>query len=82
METERERIICAFAATLIPCAARSVVIMGLVAEYVGFSWAVLLYILDLALVFGIGRLASISLPGESLGLIMEMPQYRMPSISV
>lgn len=82
METERERIICAFAATLIPCAARSVVIMGLVAEYVGFTWAVILYILDLALIFIIGHIAKVTLPGESFGLIMEMPQYRMPSMSV
>ncbi|RLI00982.1 ferrous iron transport protein B, partial [Candidatus Bathyarchaeota archaeon] len=43
METERERLICAFVASLVPCAARSIVIMGLVATYVGFRWAILLY---------------------------------------
>jgi ferrous iron transport protein B len=79
METEKERIICAFAASLIPCAARSVVIMGLVAEYVGFRWAVFLYILDLIIVFALGRIAFKTLPGESVGLIMEMPSYRMPT---
>jgi ferrous iron transport protein B len=82
METERERLICAFAATLIPCAARSVVIMGLVAEYVGFEWAIALYLLDFALVFLLGRVAFKALPGEPMGLIMEMPSYRMPSLNV
>ncbi|MGD2142760.1 MAG: ferrous iron transport protein B, partial [Candidatus Bathyarchaeota archaeon] len=82
METERERLICAFAATLIPCAARSVVIMGLVAEFVGFEWAIALYLLDFALVFLMGQIAFKALPGESMGLIMEMPSYRMPSLNV
>jgi len=81
METERERLICAFAATLIPCAARSVVIMGLVAEFVGFEWAIALYLLDFALVFLLGRVAFKALPGEPMGLIMEMPSYRMPSLN-
>jgi ferrous iron transport protein B len=82
METERERLICAFAASLIPCAARSVVIMGLVAEYVGFKWAIVLYLLDFALVFALGRVAFKALPGETMGLIMEMPSYRMPTVKV
>ena len=82
METEKERLICAFAATLIPCAARSVVIMGLVAEYVGFEWAIALYILDFILVFSLGRFAFKALPGEAMGLIMEIPSYRMPSLNV
>jgi len=81
METERERLICAFAATLIPCAARSVVIMGLVAEFVGFEWAIALYLMDFALVFLLGRVAFKALPGEPMGLIMEMPPYRMPSLN-
>jgi len=82
METERERLICAFAASLIPCAARSVVIMGLVAEYVGFQWAAVLYLLDFALIFALGRVAFKALPGEPVGLIMEMPSYRMPTAKV
>ncbi len=82
METERERLICAFAASLIPCAARSVVIMGLVAEYVGFEWAAVLYLLDFALIFVLGRIAFKALPGEPVGLIMEMPSYRMPTLNV
>ena len=80
METERERLICAFVASLVPCAARSIVIMGLVATYVGFKWAVLLYVIDFALIFVLGRIAYKVAPGEPVGLIMEMPGFRLPSI--
>ena len=80
METERERLICAFVASLVPCAARSIVIMGLVAEYVGFRWALALYAIDFALIFILGRIAVKAVPGEPVGLIMEMPKYRMPSL--
>lgn len=82
METERERLICAFVASMVPCAARSIVIMGLVAEYVSFEWAAVLYLLDFALIFILGRVAFKAVPGEPMGLIMEIPPYRMPSIKV
>jgi len=82
METERERLICAFVASLVPCAARSIVIMGLVAEYVGFRWALLLYVIDFALIFILGRVAFKAVPGEPMGLIMEMPSYRWPTAHV
>ena len=82
METERERLICAFVASLIPCAARSIVIMGLVATYLGFGWAVALYIIDFALIFALGRIAFKVVPGEPVGLIMEMPSYKRPSLKL
>jgi len=82
METERERLICAFVASLIPCAARSIVIMGLVATYLGFGWAVVLYIVDFALIFALGRVAFKVAPGEPVGLIMEMPSYKIPTVKV
>ena len=82
METERERLICGFVASLVPCAARSIVVMGLVAEYVGFEWAIALYLIDFALIFALGRVAFKAVPGEPMGLIMEMPIYRMPTLRV
>jgi len=80
METERERLICAFVASLVPCAARSIVIMGLVATYVGFRWAVLLYLIDFILIFVLGRIAYKVAPDEPVGLIMELPGFRLPSM--
>jgi ferrous iron transport protein B len=82
METEREQLICAFVASLVPCAARSIVIFGLVATYVGFEWAIFLYFIDFVLIFVLGRLAYRMVPGDPVGLIMEMPRYRLPSFRV
>ncbi|MCX6654930.1 MAG: ferrous iron transport protein B [Candidatus Bathyarchaeota archaeon] len=82
METERERLICAFVSSLVPCAGRSIVIMGLVATYLGFGWAVTLYALDFLLIFILGRIAFKVLPGEPVGLIMEMPSYKIPTVKV
>lgn len=80
METERERLIAGFVVTLIPCAARTVVIMGLVGTYLGIWWALTLYIIDLIVVLILGRLAFKILPGEPTALIMEMPDYRLPHL--
>jgi len=80
METERERTLAVFLTTLIPCAARTVVVLGLVGRYVGLEWALGLYALDLLLVLALGRLAFKTLPGEPSGLIMEVPPYRLPHL--
>jgi ferrous iron transport protein B len=79
METQRERFLAAFVVVLVPCAARTVVILGLVGRYVGLAAVVGLYVFDLMLIFVLGRIAFKALPGEPVGLIMEMPNYKMPS---
>lgn len=82
METERERLIAGFVVTLVPCAARTAVILGLVGRYMGIGWALSLYIVNLLVIFLLGRLAFKVAPGEPIGLIMEMPPYRLPSLKV
>jgi len=81
METDRERTLAVFLTTLIPCAGRTIVILGLVGRYVGIEWALGLYALDLLVILALGRLAYKTLPGEPSGLIMEVPPYRMPHLS-
>jgi len=80
METERERFLAGFVVVLIPCAARTVIILGLVGRFIGLHAALALYAFDLVLVFILGRIAFKALPGEPVGLIMEMPPYKKPSI--
>lgn len=79
METERERLLSIFAVTMIPCAATSVVILGLVGTYVGFLWVVALYAFNIVVLAVLVRAAGAILPGEPVGLIMEMPPLRRPS---
>ena len=79
METKRDRLITVFLSTLVPCSARTVVILGLVGAYVGVQWAIALYVFDFMLIFIIGKILNRLLPGVSVGIIMEMPPYRLPS---
>lgn len=80
METERERLLAAFVTTLVPCAARTVIILGLVGQFMGIQWALMLYVIDLLIIFALGRLAFRTLPGEPTALIMEMHDYRLPHL--
>jgi ferrous iron transport protein B len=82
METRRERLLAAFAITFAPCAARTILILGLVAAFVGAGWALALYALDIVVIFALGRIALNVVPGQSTGLIMEMHSFKMPSLSV
>jgi len=78
METHRERLIAVFVVTLIPCAAVTTVVLGLVGRFVGIGWALALYVIDAGIVLLLGRVAFKALPGEPSGLIMEMPSLRVP----
>ena len=78
METKRERLLAAFVTTLVPCAARTVIILGLVGQFLGIQWALALYMVNLLVVLILGRLAFKILPGEPTALIMEMHAYKAP----
>ena len=80
METTRERLLTAFVVTLVPCAATSVIILGLVGNFVGLQWAIALYAINLIIIFVLGRIAFKALPGEPTELIMEMSDYRVPHL--
>jgi ferrous iron transport protein B len=82
METRRERLLATFAITFAPCTARTIVILGLVAVYLGPWWALSLYAVDIALIFILGRVALKVVPGQSTGLIMEMSSFKVPSLTV
>jgi len=78
LETERERLLAGFVVTLVPCAARTAIILGLVGAFLGFQWALALYIVNFLIIFVLGRIAFKALPGEPTALIMEMHDYRVP----
>ncbi len=82
MESPKQKLISALLVTLVPCTARTVVILGLVAAFINIWWALALYAFDIVLIIAVGRVAFKAIPGESVGLIMEMPSYHIPSLSV
>ncbi len=79
LETRRERVIASFLSTMIPCSARTAVIVGFLGSYYGIKAALAVYLIDLAVVYTSGLLLNRLLKGERAGLVMELPPYRVPS---
>ena len=82
METRRERLLAAFAITFAPCSARTIVLFGMVGLFVGIHWALLLYVVNLAIIFVMGKIAMKVVSGKSTGLIMEMSSFKRPNLKV
>ena len=80
LEDSRERFIAAALSTLVPCAARLVVVFGLVAFYLGPLYAFGLYLLNLLIIALTGRILTRLLPENTPGMILEMPPYRIPTL--
>ena len=78
LETRRERIIAAYLIVLIPCSARSAVIFGAVGYYVGFLYALAVYLIDFLIVLLAGVILNKILPGKSTGFLLEIPPFRTP----
>lgn len=78
LKTRREQIIAAFMITLVPCSARTVVIAGIVAAFVGIIWAFSIYLIVFILIIITAIVMSRLTPGEQFGMIVEMPSLRKP----
>jgi ferrous iron transport protein B len=82
MDNKRDRLIATFLTTMVPCSARTSVVLGLVGAFVGWQWAVGLLIFQFVLIYFLGRLLNKLIPGTSPGIIIEIPEYRMPSTKI
>ncbi len=76
----RDRVVVAMLTILIPCSARSVVIFALVAYVLGPYYAVGVYLFNLVVIGILGRLSTWMLPEVSPGLLMEIPDFRLPTL--
>jgi ferrous iron transport protein B len=80
MESPRDRFVVALLAILIPCSARSIIIFALVAYAIGPFYALGVYFLNLVVIGALGRVSTWILPEVSPGLLMEIPEYRLPTL--
>jgi ferrous iron transport protein B len=80
LKTRREQTIAAFLITLVPCSARTVVVAGIVAAFVGIIWAFSIYLIVFILIIITAIVMSRLTPGEQFGMIVEMPSLRKPRI--
>ncbi len=78
LKTRREQTIAAFLITMVPCSARTVVIAGIVATFVGLAWAFSIYLLIFVLIVLTAIMLSHITPGEQFGMIVEMSPLRLP----
>jgi ferrous iron transport protein B len=78
--TRREKRIASLLISLIPCSARTVIILGLVGTFVGFWPAVSIYIMEIIIIASMGWILGKTLPGQRSGFIMEMTPLRKPEL--
>jgi ferrous iron transport protein B len=79
LESPRDRLVVSLLAILIPCSARSVIIFALVAYALGPYWALAVYFFNLVVIALLGKVSTWLLPEVSPGLLMEIPEYRLPT---
>lgn len=82
LPSRRDKIIAGVIASMVPCSARSVVIFGLVAFYLGPLWAFFIYLFNIFVIASSGKILSRLMPEVSPGMVLEIPPYRMPSFNV
>lgn len=80
LPTKRERMIASTLVVLVPCSARTAVILGSVGAYLGALPALGVLAVDLAVVVAAGLVLHRMLPGGSSGLVMEVFPFRRPSV--
>jgi ferrous iron transport protein B len=81
LSTYKEKIIACALIVLTPCSARTAVIMGAAAFFIGWQYALAIYIINIAVGIIAGRSMAVLLPGKSSGLVMEMFPFRAPKLS-
>jgi len=81
LETKREKfILLTLLAIAVPCTAQSAMIVALVGRR-GGGYLLIIYGILVALWMGMGIILNRALKGESPELLLEIPSYRLPSIS-
>ena len=78
LPTMRERVIASTLATLMPCSARTAVIIGAVAGVAGWQYALLTYGVIFAVLILAGLGLNLLLPGTESAFVMEMFPFRRP----
>jgi len=78
LTTMRERVIASMLIVLIPCGARTAVIMGGVGQYAGIVYALVIFAIVIFLVATVGVALNIIMAGKGTGIVMEMFPFRLP----
>jgi ferrous iron transport protein B len=81
IENKRDRMLTAILLPFIPCSARTAVILALTAAFTGPFGALFIYVFVVFMIAIIGKVMSLFM-GKPLGLVMEIPGLKVPSLKV
>ncbi|UCH97051.1 MAG: ferrous iron transporter B, partial [Candidatus Aminicenantes bacterium] len=81
IESKRDRMLTAILLPFIPCSARTSIILALTAAFTGPLGALFIYIFIIIMIGITGKLLSLFM-GKPLGLVMEIPGLKVPSLKV
>jgi len=81
IENRRERLLTAILLPFVPCTARTSVILALTAAFTGPLGALFVYGFTLFVVALTGKFISVFM-GKPMGLVMEIPDLKVPSLKV
>lgn len=81
IESHRDRLLASVLINFIPCSARLTVIFALTTALTGPIWTIVIFSYILFAIAITAKVLSIFLP-KPIGLIMEVPQLRLPSIKI
>ncbi len=82
LSTKRERFIAATLISMVPCSARTAVILGAVGHFIGIWPALGVYAITALVAAGVGIALDRLLPGTSGGMVMEMFPFRRPAARI
>ncbi|MGB9763966.1 MAG: ferrous iron transport protein B [Candidatus Saccharicenans sp.] len=80
LESKRDRIVTALLIPFVPCAARTTIILALVAFLLGPWWALGFYFFNLLLIAFLALVLKKFFKYSSPGLILEIPSLKLPSL--
>ncbi|PKQ38625.1 MAG: hypothetical protein CVT59_00585 [Actinobacteria bacterium HGW-Actinobacteria-1] len=80
LPSKRERLIASTLIAIVPCSARTAVILGAVGHYIGWQPALGVFAVVFAIGIGTGLGMNRLFPGHTGGLVMEMFRFRRPRL--
>lgn len=82
LPTRRERFVASTLVSMVPCSARSAVVLGAVGAFVGIGPALAVFVVTTLVIAGVGVTLNRVLPGTPGGMVMEMFPFRRPRLAM
>jgi ferrous iron transport protein B len=82
LSTPRERYIASTLICMIPCSARTAVILGAAGHFIGIGPALGVFLVSFVVTVIVGLTLNRMMPGSSTGLVMEIFAFRRPSVRI